>query len=71
VRTVSAALVYVIPETGKNVFLIFHQAISLPTMDHNLLSTMHMRLYDVVVNETPKFQSLESTSLSHHQCQML
>jgi hypothetical protein len=38
--TVSAALGYVIPEIGKNVLLIIHQAISLPTLDHNLLSTM-------------------------------
>jgi hypothetical protein len=57
-RTVSAALGYVIPETGKNVLLIIHQAISLPTLDHNLMSTMQIRLHDVVVNETPKFQSL-------------
>jgi hypothetical protein len=54
-RTVSAALGYVIPETGQNVLLILHQAISLPTLNHNLLSTMQMRLHDVVVNETPKF----------------
>jgi hypothetical protein len=63
--TVSAALGYVIPETGKNVLLIIHQAIYLPTLDHNLLSTMKIRLHDVVVNETQKFQSLEPTSLSH------
>jgi hypothetical protein len=64
-RNVSAALGYAIPETGKNVLLIIHQAISLPTLDHNLMSNMQMRLHDVVVNETPKFQSLEPTSLSH------
>jgi hypothetical protein len=63
-RTVSAALGYGIPETGKNVLLIFHQSIYLPTLYHNLLSTIQMRLHDVVVNETPKFQGLESTSLS-------
>jgi hypothetical protein len=57
-RTVSAALGYFIPETGKNVLLIIHQAISLAALDHNLLSTMQMRFHDVVVNETPKFQSL-------------
>jgi hypothetical protein len=63
--TVSVALGYVIPETGKNVLLIIHQAISLPTLDHNLLSTMQMILHDLVLKETPKFQSRESTSLSH------
>jgi hypothetical protein len=64
--TVSAALGYVIPETGKNVILIIHQAISLPNLDHNLLITMQMILNDVVVNETPKLQSPEPTSLSHN-----
>jgi hypothetical protein len=64
-KTVSAALGYVIPEPGKNVLLIIHQAISLPTLDHNLLSTMQMRFHSVIVNETPKFQSTEHTSLSH------
>jgi hypothetical protein len=64
-RTVSTALGNVIPETGQNVLLILHQAISLPTSNHDLLSTMQMILHDVVVNETPKFQSLEPTSLSH------
>jgi hypothetical protein len=64
-RTVYAALENVIPETGKNVLLIIHQAISLPTLDLNFLSTMQMILHDVVVNETRKFQSLEPTSLSH------
>jgi hypothetical protein len=64
-RTLSVALGYVIPEMGQNVLLIVHQAISLPTLDHNLLSTMQMILHDMVVNETPKFQSLEPTSISH------
>jgi hypothetical protein len=45
-------------DPSENVLLIIHQAISLPTLDHNLLSIMQMRLHDVVVNETPKFQSL-------------
>jgi hypothetical protein len=62
---VSAALGYVIPEIGKNVLLIIHQAIYLPTLDRNLLSTMPMIFHDVVVNETLKFQSLEPISLSH------
>jgi hypothetical protein len=63
--TVSAALGYAVPEMGQNVLLIVHQAISIPMLNHNLLCTMQMRLHDVVVNETPKFQSLEPTSLSH------
>jgi hypothetical protein len=64
-RIVSAALGYTIPETGKTVLLIVHQSIFSPTLNHNLLSTMQMRLHDVVVNETPTFQCFKPTNLSH------
>jgi hypothetical protein len=50
---------------GKSVFLIAHQSIFSPTLNHNLLSTIQMRLHDVVVNETPKFQCFKPTNLSH------
>jgi hypothetical protein len=64
-RIVSDALGYTIPQTGKTVLLIFHQSILSPTLNHNLLSTMQLILYDVIVNATPKFQSLNLTNLSH------
>jgi hypothetical protein len=64
-RIVLAALGYTIPETGKNVLLVVHQSIFSPTLSHNLLGTMKMRLHDVVVNETPTFQCFKSTYLSH------
>jgi hypothetical protein len=47
------------------VLLIVHQIILSPTLNPNLLSTMQLRLYDVIVNETQKFQSLNPTNLSH------
>jgi hypothetical protein len=47
------------------VLLIVHQSILRPTLNRNLLSTMHMRLHDVIVNETQKFQSLNPKNLSH------
>jgi hypothetical protein len=47
------------------VLLIVHQSILSPTLNHNLLSTIQLRLHDVIVNETPKFQSLNTTNLSH------
>jgi hypothetical protein len=53
------------PQSGKTVLLIVHQSILSPTLNHNLLSTMQMRLHDVILNETPKFQSLNTTNLSH------
>jgi hypothetical protein len=62
---ISASMVYTIPESGKTVLLIAHQSIFSPYFSHNLLSTMQMRLHDVIVNETPKFQSLNPTKLSH------
>jgi hypothetical protein len=62
---VSAAMGYTIPESGQTVLLIAHQSIFSPSLNHNLLSTMQMILHDVIVNETPKFQSLNPTKLSH------
>jgi hypothetical protein len=47
------------------VLLIVHQSILSPTLNHNLLSTMQMRLHDVIVNERTNFQSLNTTNLSH------
>jgi hypothetical protein len=56
---------YTTPQSGKTVLLMVHQIIFSPSLNHNLLSTMQMRLHDVIVNETPKFQSLNPTKLSH------
>jgi hypothetical protein len=64
-RFFSAAMGYTTPESGKTVLLIAHQSIFSPSLNHNLLSTMQMRLHYVIVNETPKFQSLNPTKLSH------
>jgi hypothetical protein len=47
------------------VVLIVHQSIFSPTLSHNLLSTIQIRLHDVVVNETQKFQCLKPANLSH------
>jgi hypothetical protein len=56
---------YNIPETGKTVMLIVHQSIFSPTLNHNLFSTLQMRLDDVVVNEMPKNQCFKPTEISH------
>jgi hypothetical protein len=63
---VSAVMGYIIPQTGQTVILIAHQCIYLPQLEHNLLSTMQMRLHNVFLNKTPKFQCLEPTNLSHN-----
>jgi hypothetical protein len=64
-RIISADMGYTIPETVNTVLLIVHQRIFSPALNHNSLITMHMRLHDVVVNETPTFQCLKPTKLSH------
>jgi hypothetical protein len=64
-RIVSESLCYTMSQSGKTVLLIVHHRILIPALNHNLLSTMQMRLHDVIVNETPKFQSLNPTNLSH------
>jgi hypothetical protein len=61
----SSAMGYTIPESGQTVLLIAHKSIFSPSLSHNLLSTIQIRLHDVIVNETPKFQSLNPTKLSH------
>jgi hypothetical protein len=63
-RIVSSEMGYTIPQSGQTVLLIAHQSIFSPSLNHNLLSTMQMRLHDVIVNETSKFQSLNPTKLS-------
>jgi hypothetical protein len=47
------------------VLLIVHQSILIPTSNPNLLSTMQLRLHDVIVNETPNFLSFNPKNLSH------
>jgi hypothetical protein len=64
-RIVSAALGCNIPQSGNTVLLSVHQSILIPTLNHKLLSTMQLKMHDVIVNETPKFQSLTPTNLSH------
>jgi hypothetical protein len=56
---------YKIPQSGQTVLLIAHHSIFSPSLKHNMFSTMHMRLSDVIVNETPKCQSLSPAKLSH------
>jgi hypothetical protein len=64
-KKVSSGMAYDVPGSGRVVILIVHQAINLPHLPHNLLNPMQMRLNDVVVNETPKFQCANPTHLYH------
>jgi hypothetical protein len=64
-RTVSAALAYDDPVTGETVILLVHQAIHIPDLEHNLLSTMQVHLIDVLVSNTPRFLTGNVTDLTH------
>jgi hypothetical protein len=64
-RTVSAGMAYDVPGSGRVVILIVYQSINLPHLPHNLVNPMQMRLKDVVVNETPKFQCASPPNLYH------
>jgi hypothetical protein len=63
-KTVSAGMAYDVPGSGRVVIIILHQAINLPHLPHNLLNPMQIKLNDVVVNETPKFQCANPTNIS-------
>jgi hypothetical protein len=62
---VSAALAYDDVTTGKSVILVVHQAIYIPDLNHNLLSTMQLRLNDVTVIDVPRFLTDKPTPLTH------
>ena len=64
-RTVSAALAYDDETTGQTVILIVNQAIYIPDLHHNLLSTMQVRLNDVKINDTPRFLTDNPDELTH------
>ena len=54
-RTISGALAYDDPTSGNTVVLIIHQAIHIPTMKHNLLTPMQLRMNDIRVRDIPRF----------------
>jgi hypothetical protein len=64
-KKVSAGMAYDVPGSGRVVILSVHQAINLPHLPHSLLNPMQMRLNDVMVNKTPKFQCANPTNISH------
>jgi hypothetical protein len=52
---VIAVLAYDDPVSGETTTLLVHQAIYIPELAHNLLSTMQVRLHGVMISETPRF----------------
>jgi transposase len=62
---VSAALAYDDPSTGEVMILILHQAIHIPTLHHNLICPMQLRMNDIRLNECPKFLADDPTDHTH------
>ena len=54
-KLVSVAVGYRDPQTGQIWILSIHQAVSVPSIENNLLCPMQMRIAGVHVNECPKF----------------
>jgi hypothetical protein len=64
-RTITAAIAYDDAITGKTVILVVHQAIHLPNLHHNLLSTMQLRFNDVIAHDVPRFLTDKPTLHTH------
>ena len=64
-RTVRAAAACNDPDTGEAIMFKIHQAIEIPTMDHNLSCPMQIRHNDVIVDECPKHLAMDPTN-NHH-----
>jgi len=63
--TVSGAVAYDDPHSGRTLLLVINQAIHIPHLDHHLLCPMQCRVNDVTVDETPKFLARDPTETTH------
>ena len=64
-KTVSGALAYDSPTSGKTVIIVIHHAIHVPTMDCKLICPMQVRMNDVKLDDKPKFLTEDPTNESH------
>ena len=64
-KTVSAAVAYDDPDTGRSIIIVIHQAIWIPQLLHNLLCPMQARMNDIEVDERPKFLTRLPSNQSH------
>ena len=64
-KTVSGVVAYDHPETGETFMLVIHQAILIPNMTANLLSSMQLRDNDLKVNDEPKYL-VQNPTEQHH-----
>ena len=64
-KTVSGAVTYDDPVTGNPVMRVIHQAVYIPSLEHNLLCPMQLQLNDVSVKDIPKFMLDDPTEQDH------
>ena len=64
-EVVNAAIKFDNVDTGKSHVLIINQAVHVPTMEHNLLYPVRMRMHGAMVNDTPKFLLRDPTNDDH------
>jgi hypothetical protein len=63
--TISGALTYDDPVTGKVYHLVINQAIHIPYLDHHLLCPMQCQVNDVIVDNTPMYLTSDPTDHTH------
>ena len=56
VPIIDAAVAYDFPITDKSFILVFHNALGVPSMEHNLVPPFILRETGLEVNDTPKIQ---------------
>ena len=64
-RTISGALAYVHPHTGRRYHLVVHQAIHMPDLKHHLLCPMQCRVKGVTINDCPRIFSENPADTTH------
>jgi hypothetical protein len=65
VPIVHGALAYDCPFSGKVYILVVHHGLHFPEMEHNLIPPFQMRVNDLIIDECPKFLSVEASDKSH------
>jgi hypothetical protein len=63
--TISGALAYDGPTTGKVNHLVINQAIHIPHLDHHLLCPMQCQVNDMIVDNMPKLLTSDPTDHTH------
>ena len=64
-QTVSGVIGFDHPQSGARHFLVIHQAVHIPNLDHHLLCPMQVRMNGHAINECPRFMTAAPDSETH------